>query len=193
MSDLIGLDFCGTVFERQSLRDLSYHWATGRSFHLAPRWLRNRLGSKLIQLFFILFSSEKIRKTAVENYAITFSSKVDKKILEKYFNRKDEKIVFIASGSAYELVQQVMQRNGIECPIIAAPLLSGFSERWNNFVIRPWTGHEKVRRIILQYPSLSQGSKISIFETDSAVDRPVSVLCVQYIEISQDDRFGFNY
>lgn len=193
MSNLIGLDFCGTVFERQSLRDLAYHWATGRSFHLAPRCLRNRLGSKAIQLFFILLTTEKIRKEAVVNYGRNFSSRVDKKIIEKYFNRKDGVIVFIASGSAYELVQQVMQLNGIECPIIAAPLFSKISERWRNFVISPWTGHEKVRRITLQYPSLNQGAKISVFETDSPVDRPVSALCVQYIEISQDDRFGFNY
>lgn len=192
MSQLIGLDFCGTLFERQSLRDLAFFWLTGKPFHEAPRLLRIRPLSRAIQLLFIFGTSHAARDHAIQSYCRTFGSRLDFSMLEKYF-RHPEHGTFIASGSALELIEKILGTHQIRCPIIAAPLLVGIKDRWENFVKAPWTGEEKLRRVILRFPKLGDNEKILIFETDSAIDRPLARVSETYIEVSQHERFGSNY
>lgn len=187
---LVGVDFCGTFFSRQSLSDLSYFAIIGRPFKDAPAFLRKPRISKFIQILFILFTTKAKRVSAIRTYSFYYSAEVNPTLLEKYFITRDDIDVFIASGSAFELIQEICSLNGINCPIIAASILEKFSIRLNNFFLNPWIGETKAIKIKERYPSLVMSDKLDIFETDSALDRPVALITKNYVELKTSERFG---
>jgi len=192
MRHIIGLDFCGTFFARQSLSDLSYFALLGRSFNDVPTFLKKPRISKVMQGFFLLCTTEAKRVRAIREYTLRYGKEINNLLVEQYFLSKSNNEVFIASGSILELIQEVCSLNGISCPIIAASAFGSFGDRFHDFFKEPWTGATKVKKIIERYPFVGEGIKLHTFETDSPIDRPVQSIAVNYREINTSERFHFN-
>ncbi len=190
--NLIGLDFCGTLFARQSLRDLSYFALIGQPFNEAPAFLKRPRISKLIQALFLLCTTKAKRINSIRAYSFCYRDEINRSLINEYIVNKGDVEVFIASGSVLELIQEVCTINGISCPIIAASALDTVSARFHNFFKDPWTGSTKVRKIIERYPELAVNDKLHTFETDSSVDRPVASITTNYRQIDTSERFRSN-